>query len=157
MSIFTLSGLPADFRKICPEITAPTTPIAVMKGWLRAAEIALAGAGFQDVRVFDHVPHSRPFPFVAMDQHQVLPFDGAEMHGYDHRFYASIWSDYRGQKEVWELLEALWRGLHDKRLLLENGAHVLCQVTDRRSVKDQDGATYQGSIVCRILSHPVAD
>lgn len=149
-----LRGQPADLRVIGPVQTAPTTPLAVQKGVLRAGTIALADLG---VRVFDSVPHSRAFPFVAMDLHQVLQNDGSEIHGFIHVFYLSVWSEYRGAKEVWEILDRLWRGLHDQRLLLENGAHVLCQVSEHHCDRDADGVTYQGNLIARIHTNPFGD
>ncbi|MDY6960302.1 MAG: DUF3168 domain-containing protein [Pseudomonadota bacterium] len=149
--LFTVTGMPADLRVIGPVQTAPTTPLAVQKGILRAVTIAVDQLG---AKVYDHVPHAQRFPFVAMDQHQVLQNDGCEIHGFNHLFYLSVWSTYRGSKEVWEILDAIWRGLHDQRLLLENGTHVLCQVTEQRAELDADGVTHQGSAVLRVHTNP---
>jgi len=148
---FRLRGYPADIRKQSPVQTAPTTPLAVQRGVLQACQIAMGGLG---IKVYDHVPHGQPFPFVAMDQHQVLENDGVAIHGFVHNFFLSVWSDYRGAKQVWTVLDALWTGLHERTLLLENGAYVLGRVTEQRADQDADGLTYQGNLTLRVLSNP---
>lgn len=138
---------------------APTTPLAVQRGILQACRIALAASdGWAAATpVFDHVPHGQAFPFVALDHQQVLQNDGCEIHGFTHNFFLSVWSSYRGQKEVWEILDRVWRGLHDRTLRLENGVHVLCQVTEQGSDRDADGVTYMGRLTARIRTNPLGN
>ncbi len=128
--------------------------LAVQKAVYEAAQIALAPLG---VSVFDHTPHGRAFPFVVFDQHQTLPLDGSELDGFQHHFYLSIWSDYRGSREVETILAALWRAYHNQQLLLEAGSFVLCQVTDQRNERDTDGRTYHGSMTLTIITNPPAN
>lgn len=130
---------------------ATTTPLAVQRGVLQACQVALGGQG---VSIYDHVPHDQPFPFVAMDQHQVLENDGSDIHGFVHVFYLSVWSNYRGSREVWEILNAVWLALHERRLSLEDGGFVLCRVSEQNADVDADGVTYMGRMTVRIFSNP---
>lgn len=131
-----------------------STPLAVNGGVLAACQIALAPL---TVPVYDHVPQQRAYPFVSIDLQQVLANDGAETQGFIHNCYLSVWSEYRGQKEVWTILDALWRGLHDNNLRLETGILVLCQVTEQRCDLDADGLTYQGNLTLRIHTNPLGN
>lgn len=145
----SLFGPEAQFRVYGPQQTALNTPLAVQGGVLRALQIALAPL---DVPAFDHVPDAQPFPFVQIASQQMLEMDGADISGLDHHIYLSVWSEYRGQKEVLEILAAIRTGLHDKTLLLDHGAHVLCRVTEQRTERDADGMTYMGAAILRIIT-----
>jgi hypothetical protein len=128
------------------------TPLAVQKAILNAATVAVEPLG---ASVFDHVPHSKAYPFVSMDQHQTLENDASAIHGFTHNFYMSVWSDYRGQKQVWELMDAIRTVLHERRLSLETGGGlVLCRVTEQRTDRDADGLTYMGAMTVRAVSNP---
>ena len=124
-------------------------PLAVQKAVLEALGIALAG----DVPVYDHVPDDALFPFVELSSQQVLDNDADGMPGFEHNFFLTVWSEYRGQKEIWEILGRIHTGLHDRKLILESGTQVNCRVTGQRTELDQDGLTYQGAVTLRIVTN----
>lgn len=124
-------------------------PLAVQKAVLEALNIALAGT----VPAYDHVPQDAAFPFVDMSSQQVLDNDADGVRSFEHLFYLAVWSDYRGQKEVLEILGRIHAGLHAKRLVLESGAFVNCRMTEQRTQLDQDGLTYQGAATLRIVTN----
>ena len=148
---FALSAPLADFRKLGPVQTAPTTRLAVQRGILERATAALA---FYPASVYDHVPHDKLMPFVSMDEHQTLDNSGAGIDGFNHVFYLSIWSQYRGRKEVEVLLDALWRALHNQKLRLENGAIIACYVSEKNARLDADGLSMQGTLVAKVFTNP---
>ena len=132
-------------------ITAQPVPIrlAVQKAVYEAAQTALAALA---VPVYDHPPHSQAAPFVVFDLHQTVPLDGADLYGYTHQFYLSVWSSYRGAREVETILAALRSGLHNQTVTLETGTCALCQVSDQRSQRDADGITYQGAMTVSLVT-----
>ena len=151
-AVIAIAGQPVETRRTEPPAPpAPTTRLAVQRGVLKACEAAAAPF---NARVFDHVDFNRDFPFVALDNHQTLENDGADILGFTHNFFLSVWSDYRGKKEVEEIMDAIWRAVHERRLPLENGVHVLCRVGEMSADRDADGVTYQGTMALRIISNP---
>lgn len=150
LAVTATFGTPS-LRVVAPQITAPTTRLAVQRGVLNAVTRAVAPLG---AKMFDHVPHGQAMPFVALDEHQSLDLGGSDIDGLAHTLFLSFWSDYRGRKQIEELLDAARVALHDQRLPLENGAHVLCRVTENGARVDADGVTYQGSLVAKIITNP---
>lgn len=142
-------GPNVSFRISGVAVLAPTTPLAVQRAVLRALTIALAG---RDVPVFDHVPHGQGFPFVELGTMQVLTVDATEAEGYEIIFYLTVWSAYRGQAEVLEILQLIYNALHDQNLALEHGPLVLSRLTEQRTDRDADGVTYMGNATARIMA-----
>lgn len=134
-------------------VAVTSTRFAVQRAVYEAAQTALVGLG---VSVYDFPPHHEAYPYVVFDQHQTLPMDGAELPGFTHLFYMSIWSNYRGRREVEGILTRLWHGFHDQQLVLEEGTFVLCQVTDQRSERDADSLTYQGAMTLSVITNPIS-
>lgn len=66
--------------------------------------------------------------------------------------YLSIWSRYRGQKQVLDIIAQVDAALHNKRLALDTGRMVVCKVRRKRSTLDADGLTYMGSVTLEIVT-----
>jgi hypothetical protein len=109
---------------------------------------ALAGVA----AVYDDVPHDAAYPYVDLAAQNRAPTDTLRNHGFTFHFYPAIYSQYKGQREVRQILDAIDAALHDVHLSLATGAAVRCQVTDSRCVRDQDGHTYQGGATIEIFA-----
>jgi acyl-coenzyme A thioesterase PaaI-like protein len=101
--------------------------------------------------VYDDVPHNAAYPYVDIAAQNRTPTDTLRNHGFTFHFYPAIYSQYKGQREVRQILDAIDTALHDVHLSLATGAAVRCQVTDSRCVRDQDGRTYQGGATIEIF------
>tara|TARA_B100001123_G_scaffold389496_1_gene466316 strand:+ start:2538 stop:2921 length:384 start_codon:yes stop_codon:yes gene_type:complete len=102
------------------------------------------------VPVYDDVPADATYPYVTLDRVDVHANDYVN-HQRDERFiYLNVWSNYRGQKEVLDILSAIHNAMHDARLSLEAGALISCRVIRQNTHRDSDGVTYQGSLTLRI-------
>lgn len=102
--------------------------------------------------VYDHVPQDAAFPYVSIDAQQVNEADYLASRMDERFIYLTVWSRYRGQKEVLGILANMDTALHRKRLALDTGTMVICHVARKATMKDADGVTYQGSMTLRILT-----
>jgi orotate phosphoribosyltransferase len=66
--------------------------------------------------------------------------------------YLSIWSQYRGQKEVVEIMADIDDALHRKALTLESGTMVQSFVQNKHTSREPDNLTFQGSVKLRIIT-----
>jgi hypothetical protein len=102
--------------------------------------------------IYDDVPHDADYPYVDIAAQNRAPTDTLRNHGFTFQFFPAIYSHYKGQREVRQILDAIDTALHDAHLVLATGHAVRCQVTEQRCVRDQDGRTYQGGATIEIFA-----
>lgn len=102
--------------------------------------------------VHDGVPDDSPFPYVTIDSSIADEADFLASRK-DQRFlYLSVWSQYRGQKEVHEIMSAIDALLHNQPLPLTTGHVVSMQVKRKQTNREPDGVTYQGAVTLRVIT-----
>lgn len=102
--------------------------------------------------VHDGVPEDTPFPYVTIDSSIADEADFLASRK-DQRFlYLSVWSQYRGQKEVHEIMSAIDALLHNQPLPLTTGHVVSMQVKRKQTSREPDGVTYQGAVTLRVIT-----
>lgn len=119
---------------------------AVQKALVAALTAALA-----PVKVFDDPPPDQPFPFLAIGRQFVEQQDTFSEGLQRHDVTITVFSTYRGQKEVLGLMAQAYAALHDKVFPLDVGTCVGCRVRARQTTKDSDGATYTGNIDVSVI------
>ncbi len=102
--------------------------------------------------VYDRPPHGKPHPFVEMTRQVVTPRGGLNDNEDDRFIYLAIWSDTKGQDEALGIMAEIADALHNAKLTLSTGVSVLCRVTDKRTVLDADGVTYQGAVTVHCIT-----
>lgn len=130
--------------------------LAVQKALVAAlagiSVVGIDGGGSDDVGVYDHVPERAAMPYVVLDNHLVTPDDTLDAPLDVHVVYLSVWSQYRGTRQVLEIMQAVYDRLHNAALELESGEAVSCRVQSRTTSRDADDATFQGAVTIAIIA-----
>jgi len=103
------------------------------------------------VPVYDHVPQGTDYPYVCMDT-----FNSSNAEFLTDRkdrvsVYLSIWSDYRGQTEVMQIMSDIDAAMHGQQLTLTTGRVVRILVDGKDTNREPDGVTYMGQVRLGIL------
>ena len=117
---------------------------------------ALTGASVAGGRVYDHVPQDVTFPYVRIGESNAQPDDADLVDGTDELLTIHIWSRYRGQKEIKQIMDAIHTVLHHQDLTVTGRTHAHTSVAGVQSFLDPDGLTQHGVMQIRILSHAQA-
>lgn len=96
--------------------------------------------------LYDHVPYAQIMPYAVLLDQVIDDDDTLAQLGYRHRLTLQIWSAYRGQKEVLELLDACWTALHACRLTIQVGRRVVLRCHSQQTVRDGDGLSRRGDL-----------
>jgi dUTPase len=102
--------------------------------------------------VYDSVPQGAAMPYVTLEFQDV---EDADFLGEKRDFraiYLAVWSSYRGQKEVLELMQTIYNTLHEQSLTLSTGRIAQMRVVSRRTNREPDGVTYMGQVRVNILT-----
>jgi hypothetical protein len=103
------------------------------------------------VPVYDHTPQDQPYPFVEYSRTIRTPDNLAASKMSSVQIALTVYSSYRGKKEVATILGAIEAVLDEATLTLDTGAAVRCDLTRSDIVRDADGVTYMGSALYTVL------
>ncbi len=104
------------------------------------------------VKVYDAVPQGAAYPYVVINNTEVMNADFLNSRKDERFIYLSIWSQYRGQKEVIDIMTDIDDALHRKALSLESGSMVQSFVQNKHTMREPDNLTFQGSVKLRIIT-----
>lgn len=102
---------------------------------------------------FDSVPMDSELPYAVIDYEamtNISPLSGRDRAS---RFlYISVYSNYRGQREVKQIMSEVYAALNRRPLTLSNGRAFGVTVERMSTNREPDGITYQGSVTVRIFT-----
>ncbi len=104
-----------------------------------AAVTALVGT-----RIFDHTPQDSDYPYVMIGDTVGGEFDTKSEEGMEQTVMIHVWSQYRGQSEIKQIMEAIVDAL-DKAAITVTG-HTLVDIRFEFSdtMMEADGLTRHG-------------
>lgn len=105
-----------------------------------------------NAEVYDAVPQNAAYPYVVIDDTTILPDDPLAKRRDERIVYLSVWSKYRGQKEVLSILAQIDQLLHRQRLPMDTGRMVQCFVIGKLTRREPDNLTFQGRATLRIIT-----
>lgn len=111
---------------------------------------ALQGLSAADV--YDAVPQGAAYPYVVIDSTLIMADDPLASRRDERIIYLSVWSQYRGQKEVLEIMAEIDALLHQQSLSLSTGRMVRSYVKDKITNRDADNLTFQGRVTLRVIT-----
>ena len=106
------------------------------------------GAAGALVPVYDYEPQNAALPAIVLTRHQVDSLgDTLDGNVDSHDITLEIWTDYHGQRQTVEIVEAIYSRLHNADLRLVQGICVACRVQSRTAERLADDASYRGQVV----------
>lgn len=113
--------------------------------------ITKAGSPFT-VPVYDYVPQDSAYPYVVIDGTEIINDDPLASRRDERMIYLSVWSQYLGQKETWDILAAIDNLLHNTKPVPDVGRIAICRVNSKRTVREPDNLTFQGQAKIHVLT-----
>ena len=98
------------------------------------------------IPVFDYVPQGTPYPYVEIERHVTAQSDSLVAKKEGVFTYITVWSEYKGQKEVLETMEEMYSGMHQKQFNMDQGRMVKMSVQTRDTARDTDKLTFTGNV-----------
>lgn len=103
------------------------------------------------VRVFDHVPQTEAYPYVAIGDGSVSDWGTKDSVGTEQTIAIEIWSRYRGRKEAHGIAARIYDQLHEQPLTVAGQQCVLCRFESEERIREADGLTYRVALRYRVL------
>lgn len=124
-------------------------------GWPLQQAIYSVLSGALSQSVYDHVPHDSSFPYVVIGETTAVDDSNKTKDGQEHTVTIHVWSQYRGRKEVKEIMGLIYSALHKQDFAITGHHLVLSKFDFQSSIDiDADGKTYHGVVRYRIVTQP---
>jgi hypothetical protein len=94
--------------------------------------------------VYDDVPEGTAYPYVVLGEDTGINFGSKTLDGLEYTLTIHAWSQYRGRKEVKEIMEAIYDALHDASLSVTDATLVNIRQEFETTLMDADGLTRHG-------------
>lgn len=98
------------------------------------------------IPVFQSVPDGREMPYVEINSIQSLYNDIVTDRRFRHIVRVHVWSNYRGQLEVLNIMDKIDAALHHKRFDFSGGRINQTVIQSKNAIRDIDNITFSGSI-----------
>lgn len=94
--------------------------------------------------VYDDVPEGTAYPYVVIGEDTAINNGTKTLDGLQYTVTLHAWSQYRGRKEVKEIMARVYEILHNADLSVNNASLVNIRQEFTDSVVDADGITRHG-------------
>lgn len=115
---------------------------------------ALVGAAIADVTQIRDTPIAAPsasdFPFIEIGAGQALPDDAGGDTGIEEYLDIHCWSRAPGQRQVKDIMAAVYAALHHQSFSASGRASAHCWLDSSRVLGQPDGLTRQGVLTFKI-------
>lgn len=94
--------------------------------------------------VYDDVPEGTAYPYVVIGEDTAINAGTKSLDGLEYTLTLHVWSQYRGRKEVKEIMARMYEVLHDADLSITNSVLVNIRQEFETTLMDGDGITRHG-------------
>ena len=98
----------------------------------------------QGAAVYDEVPENSAFPYVQIGGESTADFSTKDLTGSEVTINLDVWSQYKGSKEVKNLMDRVHTLLHDSSLTVTGHNLVNLRFEFGDVLRDPDGITRHG-------------
>ena len=118
---------------------------------------ALDGATINDADgnaitgVFDDVPENTAYPYVVIGEETATNIDTKDKDAHEHTLTIHVWSQYRGRKEIKNIMSSVYTTLHNASITVSGASLVNIRHEFENTLTEADGITRQGVMRFRVV------
>ena len=118
---------------------------------------ALDGATINDADgnaitgVFDDVPENTAYPYVVIGEETATNIDTKDKEAHEHTLTIHVWSQYRGRKEIKNIMSSVYTTLHNASITVSGASLVNIRHEFENTLTEADGITRHGVMRFRIV------
>jgi hypothetical protein len=111
---------------------------------------ALDGATINDADgnaitgVFDDVPENTAYPYIVIGEETATNIDTKDKDAHEHTLTIHVWSQYRGRKEIKNIMRSVYTTLHNASITVSGASLVNIRHEFENTLTEADGITRHG-------------
>ncbi len=102
-------------------------------------------------KVYDDVPEGTAYPYIVIGEETTIPVGAKDTDGHEHTLTFHVWSQYRGRKEIKQIMEQIYTILHNVAISITGATLVNIRHEFERTLLESDGITRHGVIRFRAV------
>ena len=124
---------------------------------LQAIFSTLNGATINDASgtaikgVFDDVPENTGYPYIVIGEETAVNIDTKDKDAHEHTLTIHVWSQYRGRKEIKNIMSSVYTLLHNASITVSGASLVNIRHEFENTLTEADGITRHGIIRFRAV------
>lgn len=112
---------------------------------------SVTGIDDASVSVFDDVPEETAYPYVVIGEETTSDFGTKTLDGVEHTISVHVWSQYRGRREIKEIMESCYNLLHNADITVEGASLINVRHEFATTLSENDGITRHGAMRFRVV------
>ena len=104
----------------------------------------VSGIGNANVPVYDDVPEGTVYPYVVIGEETSSNNGTKTLDGVEHTLTLHVWSQYRGRREIKEIMQSVYEKLHNTAITVTGASLVNIRQEFSNTLAEQDGITRHG-------------
>lgn len=105
---------------------------------------SILGLGGATVAVYDDVPENTAYPYVVIGEETAANNGTKDVDGIEHTLTLHVWSQYRGRREIKEIMSSVYQLLHDAAITVSGASLVNIRQEFNNTLMENDGITRHG-------------
>lgn len=94
--------------------------------------------------VFDDVPEETAYPYIVIGEETAIDGSAKDKDIFEHTLTIHIWSQYRGRRDIKEIMKQVHDLLHDSALSVSGASMVNMRQEFQTTLLEGDGITRHG-------------
>ena len=105
---------------------------------------SVTGMDSASVSVYDDVPENTAYPYVVIGEESTSNNGSKDLDGLEHTITLHVWSQYRGRREIKEIMESVYSLLHNTAITVSGASLVNIRQEFSTTLAENDGITRHG-------------
>tara|TARA_R110002167_G_scaffold34895_2_gene111461 strand:- start:1149 stop:1553 length:405 start_codon:yes stop_codon:yes gene_type:complete len=123
----------------------------VQKAIFTALTGSVTGLGAANVSVYDDVPENTSYPYVVIGEETATNNGTKTLDGMEHTLTIHAWSQYRGRREIKEIMQSIYQSLHNTAITVAGASLVNIRQEFNTTLAETDGITRHGVMRFRAI------
>ena len=112
---------------------------------------SVTGIDSASVSVYDDVPEGTSYPYVVIGEESTSNNGSKDLDGLEHTITIHAWSQYRGRREIKEIMESVYSLLHNTAITVSGASLVNIRQEFATTLEEADGITRHGVMRFRAI------
>lgn len=104
----------------------------------------VTGVSAATVSIFDDPPQNSTYPYVLIGEETTANSGTKTKDAVEHTITIHVWSQYRGKREIKEIMESVYENLHNTDITVSGASLVNCRQEFSTTLAENDGITRHG-------------
>ena len=105
---------------------------------------SIVGLSAANISVFDDVPENTSYPYVVIGEETAINNGSKDLDGLEYTLTVPVWSNYRGRREIKEIMQSVYENLHDTAITVTGASLVNVRQEFNTTLAENDGITRHG-------------